>query len=67
MNIGKPPTAFGYRVRPPLFHGLHRSRRQIAKTKPFADPWTETDSKAYAEQLGWKRQLGGNRGETANW
>jgi len=48
---------------PPAQNGWHRSKRQIAIPLPRTAPCRSIASRAYSEQVGTKRQDGGNQGE----
>ena len=52
---------------PPWLHGLHRSRRQAASTRPRSMPYRRTAVTAYSEQVGWYLQRRGMAGEMARW
>jgi hypothetical protein len=49
---------------PPLENGWQRNSRRTPIIPPFKAPYFCTASRVYCEQVGWKRQEGGNMGET---
>jgi len=56
--------ACGTGSKPPGWKGWQRHTRSVASFTPCSVPWVAIASAAYSEQVGTKRQRGGNNGLT---
>ncbi len=52
---------------PPLQKGWQRIRRQATSRDPRTKPCVLKARAVYSEQVGWKRQEGGYKGEMQYW
>jgi len=62
-GVKPPPPNYFTGSYPPAQNGWQRSNRQIASPVPRTAPCFSIASRAYSEQVGTKRQDGGNHGE----